>query len=77
MGPPDLIAREGPSGTIIDVKTGSPSPAHSAQVMLYMYAVPRAMEQHHGVGLKRSDLGARVNFEIDSVRRRQFSPGLL
>ena len=48
-GKPDLIAREGESGTIIDVKTGSPSPAHSVQVMLYMYAVPRAMGQHHGV----------------------------
>ena len=48
-GKPDLIAREGESGTIIDVKTGSPSPAHSVQVMLYMYAVPRAMGRHHGV----------------------------
>lgn len=31
------------------MKTGSPSPAHSVQVMLYIYAVPRAMGQHHGV----------------------------
>ena len=42
-GKPDLVALKGESGTIIDVKTGSPSPAHSVQVMLYMYAVPRAM----------------------------------
>ena len=48
-GKADLIAREGESGLIIDVKTGSPSPAHSVQVMLYMYAVPRAMGRHHGV----------------------------
>ena len=48
-GKPDLIALRGESGTIIDVKTGSPSPAHSVQVMLYMYAVPRAMGQPHGV----------------------------
>ena len=42
-GKPDLIARKGDSGTIIDVKTGRPSPSHGVQVMLYMYAVPRAM----------------------------------
>ena len=48
-GKPDLVALKGESGTIIDVKTGSPSPAHSAQVMLYMYAVPRAMGQYHGM----------------------------
>ena len=44
-----LVALRGEYGTIIDVKTGSPSPAHSVQVMLYMYAVPRAMGSHHGV----------------------------
>ena len=48
-GKPDLIALMGDSGTIIDVKTGRPSPSHGVQVMLYMYAVPRAMGQHRGV----------------------------
>ena len=48
-GKPDLIARKGDSGTIIDVKTGRPSPSHGVQVMLYMYAVPRAMGQYRGV----------------------------
>ena len=48
-GKPDLIARNGDSGTIIDVKTGKPSPSHGVQVMLYMYAVPRAMGQYKGV----------------------------
>ena len=48
-GKPDLVALRGGCGTIINVKTGSPSPAHSVQVMLYMYAVPRAMGRHHGV----------------------------
>jgi hypothetical protein len=48
-GKPDLIARRGDAGTIIDVKTGRPSPAHSVQVMLYMYAVPRVLRQYHGV----------------------------
>ena len=48
-GKPDLIALMGDSGTIIDVKTGRPSPSHGVQVMLYMYAVPRAMGQYPGV----------------------------
>ena len=48
-GKPDLIALMGDSGTSIDVKTGRPSPSHGMQVMLYMYAVPRAMGQHRGV----------------------------
>ena len=50
-GKPGLIALMGDSGTIIDVKTGRPSPSHGVQVMLYMYAVPRAMGQYRGVSL--------------------------
>ena len=38
--------RKSDADTIIDVKTGKPSPAHVVQVLLYMYAVPRAMGQH-------------------------------
>ena len=48
-GKPDLIARKGSTGTIIDIKTGRPSPSHSVQVMLYMYAVPRALGQYKGM----------------------------
>ena len=49
-GKPDLIARKDDGGTIIDIKTGKPDRAsHSVQVMLYMYAVPRALGQHRGV----------------------------
>ena len=47
-GRPDLIARRGDAGTIIDVKTGKPGVAHIVQVMLYMYAVPRAMGMDGG-----------------------------
>ena len=47
-GRPDLIARTGDSGTVIDVKTGKPGPSHIVQVMLYMYAVPIAMGRHRG-----------------------------
>lgn len=42
-GKPDLIAI-GDSNVILDVKTGSPSNAHIAQVMIYMYAVPIAIK---------------------------------
>ena len=48
-GKPDLIARQGATGTIVDVKTGKPRASHTIQVMLYMYAVPRALPQHEGV----------------------------
>ena len=48
-GRPDLVARKGDGGTIIDVKTGKPSASHVVQVMLYMYAVPLAIGQHRGV----------------------------
>ena len=48
-GKPDLIARKGTVGTIIDIKTGQPSPSRSVQVTTYMYAVPRALGQYRGV----------------------------
>ncbi|MEE8472913.1 MAG: PD-(D/E)XK nuclease family protein [Dehalococcoidia bacterium] len=48
-GKPDLIATGEGSGTIIDVKTGKPSPSHHVQVMVYMYAVPRALRQYRGI----------------------------
>ena len=52
-GKPDLIAlTEGDGaidGAIIDVKTGKPSRSHSVQVMLYMYAIPRALGKYKGM----------------------------
>ena len=48
-GKPDLIAKRRDDATIIDVKTGRPSPAHSIQVMLYQYAVPRSFSQYRGM----------------------------
>lgn len=48
-GKPDLIATSAGKGTIIDVKTGSPSPAHHVQVMVYMYAVPRVLKHYQGI----------------------------
>jgi hypothetical protein len=48
-GKPDLIATAEGQGTILDAKTGKPSPAHHVQVMAYMYAVPRALRQYQGM----------------------------
>ena len=48
-GKPNLIARRGNAGVIIDVKMGRPSSSHVVQVLVYMYAVPRAMGQHRGI----------------------------
>ena len=48
-GRPDLITISDGTGTILDVKTGQPSPAHDVQVMIYMYAIPRALPQFQGI----------------------------
>lgn len=48
-GQPDLIIQStGDKILIIDVKTGAERPSHVAQVMVYMYALPRALEQYKG-----------------------------
>ncbi len=48
-GKPDLIAKKGESGTIIDVKSGQPRPSDTVQVMLYLYAIPKVFQQFNGV----------------------------
>tara|TARA_Y100000758_G_scaffold246146_1_gene182132 strand:+ start:1488 stop:2141 length:654 start_codon:yes stop_codon:yes gene_type:complete len=51
-GKPDLIAVSDNKGIILDVKTGQPSPSHHIQVLLYMYAVPKALRQYLGVAFE-------------------------
>jgi hypothetical protein len=48
-GKPDLIATSGGTGIIVDAKTGKHSPAHHVQVMVYMYAIPRVLQQFKGI----------------------------
>ena len=36
----------------IDAKTGRPSPSHRVQLMIYQYAVPRALKEYQGRGLR-------------------------
>ena len=40
-GIPDLIGLSGSTGVVVDVKTGQPSPSHSTQVLMYMYALEK------------------------------------
>lgn len=47
-GKPDLIGLNG-TGTICDIKTGQPKPSDHAQVMIYMWAVPRALKKFQGL----------------------------
>ena len=51
-GKPDIITSMDNLGTIYDVKTGQPNPAHNVQLMIYMYAIPKAMKQYAGVSFK-------------------------
>ena len=50
-GKPDLVAMRRDQVTVIDAKTGRPSPAHAAQVMIYMYALPRSLERYKGLSI--------------------------
>lgn len=47
-GKPDLISM-GETGTICDIKTGQPKASDHVQVMIYMFAIPRALGKYKGV----------------------------
>jgi CRISPR/Cas system-associated exonuclease Cas4 (RecB family) len=48
-GRPDLIAMNEREAWVIDVKTKSMTATHRAQVLLYMWALPKALPQYRGV----------------------------
>lgn len=50
---PDIIATGQDSAIIIDVKTGKPHPSQGIQVMLDMYAIPRARPQYKDILFNR------------------------
>ena len=50
-GKPDLIAVQGDAAVIIDTKSGKEKPSHVIQVMIYQYAVPRALERFRGLNI--------------------------
>ena len=45
-GRPDLIVDRNNEALIIDVKAGLEQPSHVVQIMIYMYALPRALPQY-------------------------------
>ena len=45
-GRPDLIVVRSNDALIIDVKAGRQQPSHFVQIMIYMYALPRALQQY-------------------------------
>ena len=63
-GKPDLIAVKGQDVVIIDAKTGKPGPAHSAQVMIYQYAVPKALDRYRGMEFRGHVIYPDANVQI-------------
>ena len=51
-GKPDIIAYRDDEAVIVDAKTGHESPSHTVQVMIYLYAVPRAFERYRNAKLR-------------------------
>ena len=51
-GKPDLIKRRDAEAVIIDAKTGHESASHVVQVMIYLYAVPKALERYRNLKLR-------------------------
>ena len=47
-GRPDLVATRDNETVVVDVKVGQPSAASIAQVLLYLYALPRALKSLYG-----------------------------
>ena len=44
-GLPASIAHREDEAVIVDAKTGQEGPSHAVQAMIYVYAVPRALER--------------------------------
>ena len=51
-GQPDLVAEKEDDVTVIDVKTGIPRQSDIAQVMMYMYGLPRYFSAWNGTPVK-------------------------
>ena len=76
-GKPDLIAVKNSDAMIIDAKTGRPNPHHAVQVMLYQYAVPKALEQYHGMEFRGHVAYPESNVAIPTSRvDRNFTDSL-
>ena len=62
-GKPDLIAQRDAAAVVVDVKTGHESASHVVQVMIYLYAVPRALEPYRSLKMR-----GQVTYQDHTVR---------
>ena len=62
-GRPDVIAHREDEAVIVDAKTGHESPSHAVQLMIYLYAVPKALQRYRNVQLK-----GQVTYRDHTVR---------
>ena len=62
-GRPDIIAYRDDQAVIVDAKTGHDSPSHIVQVMIYLYAVPKALERYRNAKLR-----GQVTYRDHTVR---------
>ena len=62
-GKPDIIAHRGDEAVIVDAKTGHESPSHAVQVMIYLYAVPKALVRYRNAKLR-----GQVTYRDHTVR---------
>ena len=51
-GRPDIIARQEDNAVIVDAETGHDSASHVVQVMICLYAIPKALQPYRGVQLR-------------------------
>ena len=62
-GRPDLIVVQNDDALIIDIKAGQQQPSHFVQIMIYMYALPRALPQY-----QHAKLAGEVIYPTRTVR---------
>ena len=62
-GRPDIISRRKDKAVIVDAKTGHESPSHTVQVMIYLYAVPKALKRY-----RKAKLQGQVTYRDHTVR---------
>ena len=62
-GRPDIIARREDEAVIVDAKTGQESASHTVQVMIYLYAIPKALER-----FRNAKLSGQVTYRDHTVR---------
>ena len=75
-GRPDLLVVNGDDVLIIDVKTGTERPSHTAQLMIYMYALPKALQQYREAKIRaevfyptRTHVISRGSIDQSFIRR--------